>query len=86
MVGGATHSALWPQLAADILALPVEVWDCAESACYGAAKLAAGALSDGWTGGAVRTIEPRPGRVETESATYENYLRAYAKALDFYSA
>jgi len=86
MVGGATHSAFWPQLAADILALPVEVWDCAESACYGAAKLAAGALSDGWTGGAVRVIEPRPERVEAESATYERYLRAYAKALDFYSA
>ena len=86
MVGGATHSAFWPQLAADILALPVEVWDCSESACYGAAKLAAGALSDGWTGGAVRVIEPRPERVEAESATYERYLRAYANALDFYSA
>lgn len=86
MVGGATHSPFWPQLIADILALPVEVWDCAESACYGAAKLAAGDRSDAWEGGAVRTIEPRVGRIDMEFKSYQRYLRAYARALEVYSA
>ncbi|MGQ9809650.1 MAG: xylulokinase [Armatimonadota bacterium] len=86
MVGGATRNALWPQLIADILDLPVEVLDCAESACYGAARLAAGECAAGWTGGSVRVIEPRPSRVEAERALYGRYLDAYRRALEFYRA
>jgi xylulokinase len=84
MVGGAARSALWPQLIADVLDLPLEVWDCAESACYGAARLAAGGSSAGWGGGGVRTFEPVPSRVREEAELYERYLEACGRALEFY--
>ncbi|BCW98784.1 MAG: xylulokinase [Armatimonadota bacterium] len=86
MVGGATKSALWPQLIADILGLPVEVLDCAESACYGAARLAAGGCPAAWTGRVVRVVEPQPSRVEAEREFYGRYLDAYRRALEFYRA
>jgi len=84
MVGRAARSALWPQLIADVLDLPLEVWDCAESACYGAARLAAGGSSAGWGGGGVRTFEPVPSRVREEAELYERYLEACGRALEFY--
>lgn len=84
MVGGATRSAFWPQLIADILGIPVEIWECAESACYGAARLAAGKGGEAWKGGETRVVEPRPANVRKEADLYADYLRAYAKALSYY--
>ncbi len=87
MVGGAARSEVWPGLIADILDVPVEVWECAESACYGAARLAAGhGETRGWSGGSIRLVEPRRSRVAAERELYERYLDAYRRALECYSA
>ncbi|MBM3493092.1 MAG: hypothetical protein FJX72_02035, partial [Armatimonadetes bacterium] len=61
MVGGATHSEVWPQMIADAVGCSVEVASLTETACYGAARLAAGAALCEWSPegqGAVRVFEP----------------------------
>lgn len=81
MVGGAGKSDTWPQLVADVLGKPVEVADCVESACYGAAKLAAGPRSDAWHDpGTLRAYEPGA----EEGQFYERYVRAYHALLGVY--
>jgi xylulokinase len=86
MVGGAGKSDIWPQMVADILNRPIEVSDQHESACYGAAKLAAGDASDGWSAGeTVRTCVPDPGRVESEKRNYRRFLRFYEALLEQYA-
>lgn len=76
MVGGATKSDIWPQIIADVLDRPIEIPDCAESACYGAAKLAAGAVSSAWTGAqSIREVNPNPAGAKDQSDFFEQYIR-----------
>lgn len=86
MVGGAGKSDIWPQMIADVLNRPVQVSDLVESACYGAAKLAAGDASRAWAEtGSGRVCEPRPERVEFEDRQYRRYLRFYEALLPQYA-
>lgn len=86
MVGGAGKSDIWPQMVADVLNRPIEVSDLLESACYGAAKLAAGEASLNWpAGGAVRSCTPDPKQVEAEERNYRRYLRFYEALLEQYA-
>lgn len=85
MVGGATNSPVWPQMIANALNRPVSVSDFAESACYGAAKLAAGEAASDWkTPGSTRTLEPDPAGVVAEEANYMRYLRFYEAITPLY--
>jgi xylulokinase len=85
LVGGAGKSDVWPQLIADVLARPVAVSHITESACYGAAKLAAGSVAAQWyEAGAAREFEPRVGQVEIEQRLYERHVRFYEALLPPY--
>lgn len=85
MVGGAGKSKSWPQMIADVLNISVEVSGLLESACFGAAKLAAGDASSPWPStNAVRIYEPTKTGAETENRFYERYLRAYKALLELY--
>ncbi len=87
MAGGASKSETWPQMIANLLARPVEVSDFAESACYGAAKLAAGAISEPWPDPfAPRRFEPEAEGVEAEERRYARYISAYSKLLEIYES
>ena len=79
MVGGAGKSDIWPQMIADILNRPVEVSELVESACYGAAKLAAQEASASWP-------DSEPSRRLIPSADSESEERLYRKYLRFYEA
>jgi sugar (pentulose or hexulose) kinase len=85
MVGGAGKSQTWPQMIANVLNRPVEVPECVESACYGAAKLAAGAISERWTGmEPKREFTPVAGDVQMASRLFGKYLRFYEALLPVY--
>ena len=85
MVGGAGKSETWPQIIADVLDRTVEVSDCVESACYGAAKLAAGDVSSGWDGVfGLRRFEPAAEAVQREERNYQRYLVFYRALVDIY--
>lgn len=84
MVGGAGKSETWPEIIANLLDRAVEVSDCVESACYGAAKLAAGDSWDGVFG--LRKFEPDAQAVETEERNYQRYLAFYRALVDIYEA
>ncbi|UCH35038.1 MAG: hypothetical protein JSV65_01425 [Armatimonadota bacterium] len=86
MVGGAGRSDVWPQMIADVLGRPVGVSELTEAACYGAAKLAAGAAAQGWDETeSAREFVPDSRQAEAESRFYERYLRAYEAVLEFYA-
>ena len=85
MVGGAGKSDTWPRIVANLLNRTVEVADCVESACYGAAKRAAGAVSEGWEDpGTLHAYEPDPRDSKAENGFYERYVRAYEALLGIY--
>lgn len=85
MVGGAGKSDIWPQMIANILGVPIEVSDLLESACYGAAKLAAGDIAAGWVGtDTARRCGPDPERAAFEDRQYSRYLRFYNALLPQY--
>jgi len=85
MVGGAGKSDVMPALVANVLNKRVEVSDCVESACYGAAKLAAGDLSEQWPGlGVAKAIDPEPDIVSREDRHHNRYLRFYEVLLSAY--
>ncbi|MCE5197403.1 MAG: FGGY family carbohydrate kinase [Armatimonadota bacterium] len=87
MVGGAGKSDIWPQMVSNILNRPVELPDCVESACYGAAKLAAGEVSSGWSGfDNVRLFSPVEGNVSDEQQNYDRYMRFYRTLLWIYAS
>lgn len=87
MVGGAGKSEIWPRIIANVLNRPVEVSDCVESACYGAAKLAARDVSSNWTDTACcRVFEPASDGVELEENRYQRYLKFYQALLLVYGA
>lgn len=86
MVGGASKSAVWPQMIANVLGSPVEVSDWVESACYGAAKLVAGERASQWDAGQeVREFVPILSEVEAEERHYAKYVRCYAALLALYA-
>ena len=87
MVGGATHSDIWPQMIADAVGLPVEVTALTEAACYGAARIAAGPAADDWQAeshGAIRAFVPSAAGMETMDRLYRDYLAAYAWLTRYY--
>lgn len=87
MVGGAGKSKVWPKIIANVLNLPVDVPDCVESACYGAAKLAAGDASANWAeAGTLRRFQPSAQDVRTEDRLYEDYIRIYSALLPLYQS
>lgn len=85
MVGGAGKSNIWPQMIANILNRPVEVSNLTESACYGAAKLAAGQRSEWSATESGREFVPVPEQVEFEDRQYRRYLCFYEALLEVYS-
>jgi len=87
MVGGAGKSDLWPQLIANILNRSIEVTDLVESACYGAAMIAAGSISTQWTGAdRVREFIPVARDAEAEEGRYSQYLKSYQALLPLYES
>ncbi len=88
--GGGSRSALWGQIFADVLNLPISVPSSAESTCLGAALIAAkaaGAFTDyqsalGKMGKIEREYEPNPSNKSVYKDGYQNYLLALGKTLD----
>ena len=85
MVGGAAKSDIWPQIIADVLDRPIEVSDCAESACYGAAKLAAGALSGKWSDSQpIREVNPDSAGAKTQAELFGQYVQFMEALMPLY--
>lgn len=85
MVGGASKSEIWPRMIANLLDRPVELSDFVESACYGAAKLAAGEVAANWPApGSLHCFDPTPQEAAEEQRRYEKYLRFYEGLLPLY--
>lgn len=88
LVGGAARSAIWPQIFADVLALPIEVTDCSEAGAKGSAICVAATLGlasglEAAVAGMVRVArryEPDPGRVHDYAAKFARFS-AIAAAL-----
>lgn len=88
LAGGAAHSAVWVQLFADVLGLPVEVVETAELGAKGAAMaaaVAAGIYPDFRQAARAMvtisyTVMPAPAKVAIYQDKYERYCRV-AKAL-----
>ena len=88
--GGAAKGALWPQVIADVLGLPVHVPAVTESSALGAALCAGkgAGLYSGLTDleGELRqraaTFEPRPAAVAAYDDSYARWLRIYPRMLE----
>lgn len=86
-VGGGTQGRLWLQIVSDVTGLVQEVPEVTIGASYGAAFLAAGAVSDpapaiaDWNP-AVATITPDPALAPVYNALFDRYLRLYAGTAD----
>jgi autoinducer 2 (AI-2) kinase len=87
--GGAAKGALWPQIIADVLGLPVHVPAVTESSALGAA-LCAGTGAGLYAGltdleGQLRkraaTFEPQPAAVATYDERYRRWLELYPRML-----
>jgi xylulokinase len=82
-VGGGTQGRLWLQIVSDVTGLVQQVPQVTIGASYGAAFLAAGAVSDpapaiaDWNP-VVTTIEPDPALAPVYDALFDRYLRLYA--------
>jgi xylulokinase len=82
-VGGGTQGRLWLQIVSDVTGLVQEVPEVTIGASYGAAFLAAGAVTDPaprieeWNL-VVTTIVPDPCLAPLYDALYDRYLRLYA--------
>ena len=87
--GGASKGALWPQIIADVLGIPVKVPRVKESTALGAAMLAgvgAGLYPDIPSAarqvvGFETTIQPNPSTHSLYLELYESWLRVYAAQL-----
>lgn len=87
--GGGAKGTLWPQILADVTALPVQVTAIKESAALGAAIYAgvgAGLLQDAASTGRKlrrieRTYEPQTSVVVAYDELYEHWQRLYSAAL-----
>lgn len=83
LAGGATKSAAWSQIVADITGLPVRVPEVADLACVGAAVLAGtgsgvyGSLSEGYRSLAVteHVLMPDPESAAKYASLFEEYKR-----------
>ena len=83
LAGGASKSALWCQMVADIANLPVRIPEVADLACVGAAILAGTGcgiypnVEEGYKCLAVRerVIQPDPARAEMYAKLYEQYKK-----------
>lgn len=83
LAGGATKSAAWSQIVADITGLPVRIPEVADLACVGAAVLAGkgsgvySSLSEGYSRLAVKenVLMPDPGMAGKYDAIYEEYKK-----------
>ena len=85
MVGGAAKSDIWPQIIADVLDRPIEVSDCAESACYGAAKLAAGALSRKWSDAqSISEVNPDSAGATNQAEFFGQYMQCMEALMPLY--
>ncbi|KJL34580.1 Xylulose kinase [Microbacterium azadirachtae] len=82
-VGGGTQGRLWLQIVSDVTGLEQEVPRVTVGASYGAAFLAAGAVSDpapaiaDWNP-VVMTIAPDPALAPVYDTLFDRYLRLYA--------
>lgn len=88
-VGGGTQGRLWLQVVSDVTGLVQQVPETTIGASYGAAFLAAVAVSPEGAAPAIGdwnpiadTIEPDPALRETYDALFERYLRLYAGTKD----
>jgi len=88
--GGAAKGALWPQIIADVVGLPVHVPAVTESSALGAALCAgkgAGLYSsltdlDGALRKRAATFEPQPAAVAAYHDSYARWLEIYARMLE----
>jgi xylulokinase len=86
LVGGAGKSDVWPQMISDMLNRPIVVSQQTESACYGAAKLAAGTVADTWDQEQdARVFTPNAAQADAEDAFYARYVRFYEALADLYA-
>jgi autoinducer 2 (AI-2) kinase len=92
--GGAAQGALWPQILADVLDVPVHVPVVRESTALGAALLAgagAGLFADPVSAGAdiaafEEPVVPSPERVEAYARLYGEWREVYAASLEMSEA
>ncbi|NIF23534.1 FGGY-family carbohydrate kinase [Candidatus Pantoea multigeneris] len=66
--GGAARSCIWPQMFADVLAMPVQVAECQETGALGAA-ICAGVGVGLWSGlaeGVAAAVQLRPGLIQPD--------------------
>ena len=83
LAGGASKSALWCQMVADIANLPVRIPEVADLACVGAAIMAGtgcgiySSVEEGYKCLAIRerVIQPDPARAEMYAKLYEQYKK-----------
>lgn len=94
LTGGAAKGALWPQIVADVLGLPVRIPEVKESSALGAAiyagvgaelfRDAAGAA--GQLARFERTCEPDAAASEAYSSLYSQWLELYRRSLELSEA
>ena len=93
MSGGGARSTVWPQIFADVLALPVTVAEARETGALGAAigaALAIGEIADFGEGVArmtrtVRTFDPDPVLASHHDRRYDTYLGLIETLRGFWS-
>lgn len=86
-LGGAAKSDFWLQIKSDVLNLPIDLPECSEAACLGAAILAgigAGVYRNmneavKITAKIKKRFTPRPENVPLYEKIYQNYLNLYRK-------
>jgi autoinducer-2 kinase len=94
LTGGAAKGALWPQIIADALALPIRIPQIKESTALGAAIYAgvgAGIFGDPVSAASEitrfeRTVEPRPEAAATYDELYERWSELYRRSLELSEA
>ena len=79
MIGGAGKSSVWPQMIADICAIPIDVLEVSDAATLGAACLAGRGIGL-WNAlphyPIARTCQPDPERRERFAKKFEIYMKA----------
>lgn len=94
MTGGAASSPLWPQILADVLAVPVTLLGVSDAACRGAAILAgvgAGVFANVFAGAErgrsdERIVQPRPAVASIYDGIYATYRAAFDRLGDTFAA
>jgi autoinducer 2 (AI-2) kinase len=94
LIGGAAKGGLWPQIVADVLAIPIQIPKVKESTALGAAIYAgvgAGMYSDAGEAASrlvrfERACEPDPGASASYRELYDQWLELYARSLEISEA